>query len=154
MTTEASFQHQGKGGEGIKDVQSGFIICCTGSFCHGTDWASRDIPIGRLALPAFHCTITVSGVILKKQTYTVDVGPTACCHVWSHCTPQPQTNPVPPPPAFINLSSAASVTYFFVWVLTELQPAAALGSGMWPHPNPYLPNLHPSSCHSATTNNE
>lgn len=46
--------------------------------------------------------------------------------------PQPQTHPVPPPSAFINHSGAAGVTYFFVRVLTELQPAAALGSGMWP----------------------
>lgn len=42
----------------------------------------------------------------------------------------PLTNLVPPPAAFINHSSTSSVTCLFVWVLTELQPAAALGSGI------------------------
>ena len=77
----------------------------------------------------------------------VKVGPVARCCTWSHPPDQPQTNPAPPPAAFINHSSAASVTCLFVWALTELQPAAALRSGMWPP----LTLTYPTSLPQAVT---
>lgn len=96
---------------------------------HGVDWATGSIQTSRTALPAFLCTITLPGVTLNSTFPLSRLVPSLCCSRWSN--PSPKTNLVPSP-AFINHSRTACVTCLFVWVLTELQPAASLRSGISP----------------------